>query len=141
MASLIGTTNGKDVFEENSSNHKYSSNVNAIVNVDGILAFKHPESIEGKVAGLWLGGSFEEIPNIWEQASPLTHTDKNTVPILFINSSIPRFHAGRDDMISILNKNEIYSEIQTIPNSPHSFWFLNPWFDETVKYTDRKSVV
>lgn len=135
MASLIGTTNGKTAFEENSSNYKFSSNVNAIVNIDGILAFKHPESIEGKVAGLWLGGSYEEIPNIWEQASPLTHTDKNTVPILFINSSIPRFHAGRDDMISILNKNKIYNEIQTIPNSPHSFWFLNPWFDETVKYT------
>lgn len=135
MAALIGTTNGKTAFEDSNKNIKNSSKVNAIVNIDGILAFKHPESAEGKVAGQWLGGSYEEIPTIWEQASPLNNTDAKTPPILFINSSIPRFHAGRDDMIAILNKNGIYNEIQTIPNSPHSFWFLNPWFDETVNYT------
>lgn len=135
MAALVGTTNGKTDFEDSNKNVKYSSKVNAIVNIDGILAFKHPESAEGKVAGLWLGGSYEETPTIWEQASPLNQTDKNTPPILFINSSIPRFHAGRDDMIAIMNKYGTYTEIQTIPNSPHSFWFLNPWFDETINYT------
>lgn len=135
MASLIGTTNGKPAFEDTHHKVKFSSKVNAIVNIDGTLAFKHPESVEGKVAGLWLGGSYEEIPTIWEQAAPLNNTDKNTPPILFINSSIPRFHAGRDDMIVILNKYCIYSEIKTLPNSPHSFWFLNPWFDETINYT------
>lgn len=135
MAALTGTTNGKPDFEENDKNVKFSSKVNAIIDVDGILAFKHPESAEGTVAGLWLGGSYEEKPTVWQQASPLHNTDKNTPPILFINSSIPRFHAGRDDMITILNKYGTYNDVQTIPNSPHSFWFLNPWFDETVKYT------
>lgn len=134
MAALIGTTNGNRNFEDDPI-LKNSSNVQAIVNIDGTLAFKHPESAEGKVAGLWLGGSYEEVPTVWQQASPLNHTDKNTPPILFINSSIPRFHAGRDDMIAILNKNGIYNEVQTIQNSPHSFWFLNPWFDETIVFT------
>lgn len=135
MAALIGTTNGKSDFEDSKTNSKFSSKVNAIIDVDGILAFKHPESVEGKVAGLWLGGSYEEIPTIWQQASPLHNADNNTPPILFINSSIPRFHAGRDDMITILNKYGIYSEIQTLENSPHSFWFLNPWFDKTIEHT------
>ncbi|QBN19526.1 alpha/beta hydrolase [Flavobacterium nackdongense] len=137
MASLVGTTNGKNIFEKTTNNDKYSSKVNAIINIDGILAFKHPESAEGKAASFWLGGSYEEIPRIWEQASPLNNTDKNTPPVLFINSSIPRFHAGRDDMIAILNQNGIYYEVQSIPNSPHSFWFFNPWFDETIKYTSQ----
>jgi hypothetical protein len=109
--------------------------VNAIVDIDGILAFKHPESKEAKAASLWLGGNYDEKPIIWEQAAPLNHTDNNTPPILFINSSIPRFHAGRDDMIAILNKYGIYNEVQTIKNSPHSFWFLNPWFDDTILFT------
>lgn len=135
MAALIGTTNENKNFEEDNSNNKTRSNVQAIVNIDGILAFKHPESIEGKVAVLWLGGSYDEKPTVWQQASPLNHTNKNTPPILFINSSIPRFHAGRNDMIQILDKYSIYNEVQTIPNSPHSFWFLNPWFDETINYT------
>jgi acetyl esterase/lipase len=137
MAALIGTTNGKKEFEETEKNNDISSNVNAIIDIDGTLAFKHPESKEGTVAGLWLGGSYDKIPAIWEQAAPLNNTDKNTPPILFINSSIPRFHAGRDDMIAILNQYGIYNEVQTIPNSPHSFWFFNPWFDETIRYTSR----
>jgi pectinesterase len=135
MAALIGTTNNNNLFEEKDAKDKTTSTVQAIIDIDGILAFKHPESKEGTVAGLWLGGSYDEKPEIWEQASALTHTDNNTPPTLFINSSIDRFHAGRDDMIDILNKNKIYSEVKTIQNSPHSFWFLNPWFDETVTYT------
>lgn len=135
MAALIGTTNENRNFEANDKKIKFSSKVYAIIDIDGVLAFKHPESKEGAVAGLWLGGIYEEKPTIWEQASPLAHTDNNTPPTLFINSSIPRFHAGRDDMIAILNKNGIYNEVQTIQNSPHSFWFLNPWFDETINYT------
>ena len=135
MAALIGTTNGKRKFEEANEDSKFTSAVNAIVDIDGTLAFKHPESIEGTVAGLWLGGSYEEIPEIWEEAAPLNQTDKNTPPILYINSSITRFHAGRDDMIAKLNQYGIYSEIKTFDNSPHSFWFLNPWFNNTVLYT------
>ena len=135
MAALIGTTNGNRNFEDDDKKVKISSKVNAIVDIDGILAFSHPESKEGVAASLWLGGNYEEIPKVWQQASPLTHTDNSTPPILYINSSINRFHAGRDDMIAILNKNGIYNEALTIKNSPHSFWFLNPWFEETINYT------
>jgi len=59
---------------------------------------------------------------------------KDTPPVLFINSALPRFHAGRDSVISILNKHHIYSEVHTIPNTPHPFWLFHPWFEPTVKY-------
>jgi acetyl esterase/lipase len=135
MAALIGNTNGNSAFDDPLNKSKSSSKVNAIINVDGVLAFRHPESSEGEMASFWLGGSYEEKTENWKQASALNHTDKNTPPILFINSSIPRFHAGRDDMIAILNQNKIYNEVHTIENSPHSFWFFQPWFNETVQYT------
>src|SRR6478609_388476 len=62
MATLIGTTNNNSLFEEKDANNKTTSTVQAIIDIDGILAFKHPESKEGTVAELWLGGSYEEIP-------------------------------------------------------------------------------
>lgn len=135
MASLIGTTNGNLAFEDSIFKSKSSSKVNAIINIDGILAFKHPESQESEMAAFWLKGNSNEKPEAWKEASALSHTDKNTPPILFINSSIDRFHAGRDDMIAILNENKIYSEVKTIQNSPHSFWFFEPWFSEMTSYT------
>lgn len=135
MAALIGTTNENSAFDDAQNKSKASSKVNAIINIDGVLAFKHPESSEGDMAAFWLSGTSKENPENWRNASALTHTNKNTPPTLFINSSIPRFHAGRDDMIAILNQNNIYSEARTIKDTPHSFWFFQPWFDETVLYT------
>lgn len=135
MAALIGTTNEILDFEDQSFKSKSSSKVQAIIDVDGVLAFKHPESSEGDMASFWLGGTYAEKPENWKNASPLNHTGKSTPAILFINSSFERFHAGRDDMIAILNEYKIYSEVKTIENSPHSFWFFEPWFTETVAYT------
>lgn len=111
------------------------SKVRAIVNIDGIVSFIHPESEEGSYASYWFGVNKSQDFKIWKQASPLEYAGKNTPPILFINSSQPRFHAGRDDMIKILQRNHIYLEIHEIRDSPHSFWLVQPWFDETLRYT------
>jgi acetyl esterase/lipase len=133
LAALIGATHGNMLFEPGGPGS--DAGVQAVIDMDGILAFRHPESKEGTVAALWLGGTYEEKPLLWEQASPLTHAGKSTPPILFINSDMPRFHAGRDDMIAILSKYSIYNEVKTISNSPHSFWFFDPWFDDIVKWS------
>jgi acetyl esterase/lipase len=130
MAALVGTTNGNSKFEDITS--KTTASVQAIIDMDGILAFHHPESQEGKTAALWLGGDYQEASNLWEEASAINNCDINTPPVLFINSSIPRFHAGQDDMIKILEKNGIYYEVKILPNAPHSFWFFHPWFEEIV---------
>jgi acetyl esterase/lipase len=137
MAALIGTTNNNSLFEDKKIKSRSSSKVHAIIDVDGVLAFKHLESSEGDMAAFWLGGKSDEIPENWKNASALSHTDKNTPPVLYICSSIPRFHAGRDDMIKILNNYKIYNEVQTIPDSPHSFWFYDPWFTQTITYSVR----
>lgn len=120
MASLIGT--------------KYAEKVNAIIDIDGILAFHHPQSKEGTLASEWLGGTYDEKPDVWKEASALNHVSKKTSPILFINSQYERFYAGRDQMIEQLNNYNIYSEIHTINDSPHTFWLFDPWFDETSNY-------
>jgi acetyl esterase/lipase len=137
LAALLGTANGMKKLEGEGPYSNYSSAVQAIVDVDGVLAFKHPESEEGTMAGEWLGGSYEEVPENWKEASALTHIDENTPPVLFISSSFPRFHAGKNDMIKILEANKIYSEAHAIPDSPHSFWLMHPWFEPTLEYTVR----
>lgn len=133
LATLLGVTPNADIYQ--TGNKQVSDEVQAIVNIDGIVSFVHPEAEEGWMAATWFGGSKEEKYDMWKEASPLEYVDANTPPTLFINSSFPRFHAGRDDMIKILNKNGIYSEIHTLEDSPHTFWLFHPWFNETVKLT------
>lgn len=148
LVSLVGVANGVEKFAGestyqggNSSN--ISENVQAIINIDGILDFtseqarkyeddpsKNPSS-----AGEWFGGRYNEKPDLWKEASPLYYVNEETPPILFINSDVPRFHVGRDDMIEKLKQFNIYYEVHTIPGTPHSFWFFHPWFEQTLQYT------
>ncbi|WP_207533885.1 alpha/beta hydrolase [Desertivirga arenae] len=142
LASLIGTTTGVKKFDEgNACYSNYSSNVQAIVDLDGTLAFIHPESGEGddskgkSAATLWFGVPKAENPELWHEAGALNHVSSQTPPILFINSSVARMHAGRNDMISKLNQYGIYTEVRTFPEAPHVFPLFHPWFNDTVEFT------
>ncbi|MEQ1677140.1 MAG: pectinesterase family protein [Chitinophagaceae bacterium] len=143
LAAFMGATNNNPVFEGKGEYKKYSSVVNALIDLDGTLAFIHPESGEGddskriSSATYWFGYSKTENPELWKQAAPLTHVGKHTPPVQFINSSVARMHAGREDFISILNQNNIYSEVRTFEGSPHTFLLFHPWFDSTVNYIDQ----
>jgi pectinesterase len=141
LAALLGTTNGNARLEGQGSYPDYSSNIQAIVDVDGTLAFIHPESGEGddskgkSAATLWFGYSKTERPDLWHEAGALNHVSQKTPPILFINSSVDRMHAGREDMIKKLRSWNIYTEVHAFPDAPHPFWLFNPWFQPTVEHT------
>ncbi|MFK7949726.1 MAG: alpha/beta hydrolase fold domain-containing protein [Saprospiraceae bacterium] len=139
LATLLGTTNNNSHFDKPTQNAEYSANVQAILNIDGIVSFIHQEAKpewSGRSANAWLGDYNDNFER-WKSASPLEYVDKNTPPILFINSSKPRFHAGRDDFIAIIDQHNIYHKTHTFENSPHAFWLLEPWFEPTLKYSLR----
>lgn len=132
LAALIGTKN-KDKL------------IKAVVNIDGISTFidkatidraqkARSEGTKMPVDALWLGGTFTERPENWKAASALTWINRNSAPVCFINSSIPRFHNGRDEQIRMLDSLGIYSEVHVFDNSPHSFWHFHPWQISTVEY-------
>ncbi len=135
LASLVGMASNSIYSNKSGSKVHPSSAVQAIINMDGVLAFHHPVSKEGRVAGLWLGGNYEEAKENWEEASAINHVDKMDPPTLFIHSQYPRFHAGRDEVVNMLSKYGIYSEVQGFENCPHTFWLFDPWFQPTINYT------
>lgn len=141
LAALVGTTNNDPRYETGTSYRSRSSRVQAIVNVDGIMAFIHPESGEGddsrglSAATQWLGSNKLTNPALWHQASALSHLGPGTPPILFINSGVARMHAGRDDARRQLEALGIYSQVQQFPEAPHPFPLFTPWFTPTLEYT------
>lgn len=141
LAALLGTTNGIKKFEGNGGNLKFSSDVQAVIDIDGVLNMVDPnESAKDanpdkpSAAKLWFGASYKEKPELWKEASAINYVNEKTAPMLFVNSSLPRYHAGRDTVIQKLTQLNIYSEVHTIENTPHPFWLFHPWFDETSNY-------
>lgn len=132
LATLVGMSSSDPLFFD--GNKKFSDKVQGIINIDGITSFIHPEAQESEIAGKWLGGLKDENYKNWKLASALEYVDKNSPPIVFINSSQDRFHAGRDDMIQQMEAYQIYTEVHTLKQSPHSFWLMHPWFEPTLEY-------
>jgi pectinesterase len=142
LSALLGSTAHLADFEGSEGNQNHSSKVNAVIDIDGILAFIHPESGEGddtkrtSAATNWFGFSKTENPQLWEQGSALTHAGKNSPPTLFLNSAVDRMHAGREDYRVKLEPFHIYTEVHNFPDSPHGFCLFEPWFTPTVQYVD-----
>jgi pectinesterase len=141
LAALVGMTGGMEKFDGKDGDNFVSTKVQAIIDMDGILDFSDPnESAKDfdpswpSAGALWFGTTYKEDPEKWIEASPLMYARKNTPPILFVNSSIPRFHAGRDSLVNMLNAYGIYSEVHTFDHTPHTFWLFHPWFEPTIKY-------
>lgn len=134
LAALAGTTQENPQFEDPADTSTATTNLHAIIDVDGVLAFIHPDSEEGTVAGKWLGGDQTEAREKWIEASALTHADSKTPPTLFIGSAHSRFLAGHEEFMEKLTSASIYTEMKVFEEAPHSFWLFHPWFEPTVDH-------
>lgn len=134
LAALTGATNGRAAFEESHGYEKFSSKVQAVIDLDGLLDFTDPENLAVKrntnsADVVWLGGTYDSIPDTWRNASALYHVDKNTPPFLFINSTQTRFHAGYRQMAERLEALDIRAHVIKLEDAPHSYWLFHPWFE------------
>lgn len=143
LAAFMATTGGLPLFEGYQCNINFSSNINALIDIDGTLSFVHPESGEGidsigriSAGTYWFGYNKQQNYGLWLAASPLTYVSAATPPSLFLSSSVARMHAGRTDFIKVLDANNIYSEVHGFDDAPHSFPLFYPWFDPMVNYID-----
>jgi pectinesterase len=140
LASLVGLTNGVEKFEGNQGYPDYSSSVQAIVDMDGVINFMAPLSLNKERRPdspdvEWLEGNFYDRPDRWKEASPIYWANENSVPMLFLNSGFPRFTAGEHELFGMLNEWGIYNELHRFDVQLHPFWLFHPWFEPTVNYT------
>lgn len=139
MASLVGVTNGLAHFEGTMGNESFSSSVQAIIDIDGVINFLAPASLNRERSSespdiQWLGGSYSETPDTWKEVSPIYWVTENTIPFLFINSGYSKYHAGQDELIGMLNEWGIYYEVHKFNVKMHAFWLFHPYMDGTVEY-------
>lgn len=143
LAAFLGATANMPLFEGTDGNPSGNTRVEAVIDIDGILSFVHPESGEGddskrtSAATYWFGYPRKGYEKLWEAASTLSFVDAFTPPTLFINSSVDRMHAGREDYREKLKGFGTYTEVQSFKNAPHSFCLFDPWFQPTINYIDQ----
>lgn len=139
LAMLVGMTPCIEKFEGNQGITGYSSAVQTIIDIDGVVDFMAPSSLNldrkpDSPDIAWLGGSFSEKPEIWKEASSIFWAKEKSVPVMFLNSGFSRFHAGQDELIGMMNEWGIYTEVHKFDVKVHPFWLFHPWVDQTTDY-------
>ena len=118
--------------------------IRAVVNIDGLSDFTTPEARKHEddpakkpsAAEAWFGGRYAEKTALWHEASPITHAGKDSPPVLFVVSGVPRFSVGREAMAARLASHGIHTDTVALPDTPHSFWLFDPWLAPTVEAMD-----
>ncbi len=142
LVALLGATNGMKNFEGDGGHADVSSDVQSVVDIDGTATFVDPGNIAKEKKGpldtntRLIGATFDEKPEVWREASPITHVHKGSAPTLFINSSSYRPFQQREEMQARLRAVGVASEMVVIPDTPHPFWLFRPWFDQTVAHVE-----
>jgi PelA/Pel-15E family pectate lyase len=138
LASLVAQYPDVDAFYKNVDKSKLPK-IKSLINLDGLLSYLHNESGEGddwlrkSSASYWFGYNKLSRPDIWIEASPLTHAGKKSPPTLFINSGVERMRAGRTEYMNILKENDIYSKELTFNDAPHTFVSFEPWYTPMIQ--------
>ena len=94
LAGLLGST---DILDETDSELAgLSSRADCVVAISGDADFMVPyeDSATTSLLVALFGGTVEEIPAIWRDASPAHHVDEHTVPFLII-------HGNRDEGVPV----------------------------------------
>jgi pectinesterase len=157
LAALLGAANGVASIEDpasegganrpgeprldgNASSYP-SSDVQCVVDIDGLADFTDAALVAQQTAKpsaptRFLDGSFAERAEVWRAASPLTHVGPNSAPTFFINSTAPSpLLPGREAMAKKLRSLGLGGEVAVVPDTPHPFWLLQPWFDNVIATT------
>lgn len=140
MAALLAYSAGEPVFK---SDPALDTSVNALIDMDGVLDFTTPLALQYEnaagsqsAAGLWLGGSWEQVPDTWRQASAVTHLSAKAPPTLVISSGNIRFTAGHEAVEAGLKGFGVRYRFFTFAKAPHDVWLFEPWLDTIVDNID-----
>ena len=147
LAGFLAATNGIKRFEGKGDNRTYSSEVQAAIVMCGPMSLLLPHIVERveKAAGKpegdaiidFMGGALPgQKTGIYIEASPLTHVNKKTPPMLFIDGEFDRPKTRYKEFWTKMDQYNIPHEFVMMPKAPHPFWGMKEWFVPTLDAVD-----
>jgi pectinesterase len=136
LSGLLAMTSGLPDFEGEGPNRNQSSGVQACVVMaatQDLTAGTAAKTSDALVA--FFGGSMKDRPEVYREASPITHVRAGVPPTIFIEGEKDTLKVGRAEMQEKLRALGIETAVHTLKDAPHPFWMSQPWLDETVEIT------
>lgn len=141
LAALLGTTADVKTMEGESGNPRFSSRVQAVVAFNPLTDFvsariktQSPTAVT-KAVEAFLGGSLDEIPEVYVAASPVAHVSAATPPFLFLHgtadTTLP--YSQSIEMQNALHAVGVRAELFTAEGANHGFFNRAPFYQPSVE--------
>lgn len=134
LSGLLAMTNGKPEFEGDGPHRETSSSVKACIVMaatQDLVTANKDKTGEGSIA--FFGASCADKPELYKDASPITHVRAGVPPVIFIEGEKDGLKVGRAEMQEKLKALNIETALHTLKDAPHPFWMSQPWLDQTVE--------
>ena len=124
LVAMAALTPGR--FEGDGGLPDVSSEMSAIVvmgsGVDQVARVRETKGGEVKNCTIFFGGTLEQVPEIYREASPITHVSAQTPPILFLDGSRDRPGERYVEMRKKLDELEITHQLSVVEGAKHGQW-------------------
>ncbi|MEM6279305.1 MAG: alpha/beta hydrolase [Verrucomicrobiota bacterium] len=147
LSGFMGASNGVERFEGRGEHKNVSSEVQASIvmcgpmnMLDGFAAERAEAAAKKGVGDAILdfmgGAPPSKDPEVYREASPLTHLSEASPPMLFIDGEFDRPKLRYPDFWAKMDELGLPHEFVLMPKGPHPFWNMREWFEPTVKAVD-----
>jgi gluconolactonase len=83
----------------------------------------------------WFGKLYDNAPELYHDASPITHFSKTTGPVLFLTGDLD--NPGRDQAaLEKLQSLGVATKQTVLKDAKHGCWMQKPWFEQCVAAVD-----
>ena len=83
----------------------------------------------------WMGKLYDDAPELYREASPITHFTKATGPILFLTGDLDNPDRDAAGMAK-LKELGVPTKQVVLKDAKHGCWMQRPWFEQCVDATD-----
>ena len=83
----------------------------------------------------WFGKLYDDAPELYREASPITHFTKATGPVLFLTGDLDnpgRDAAGMEKLMAL----GVPTKQVLLEEAKHGCWMRHPWFEQCVDAVD-----
>ncbi|MCP4479806.1 MAG: alpha/beta hydrolase [Planctomycetaceae bacterium] len=143
LTALLATSGGVQSLEGEGGYSNFSSTIQSAVPMGAQTDFlsqrtREISSVEGR-GQIWrqfLGGALQDVPDVYQLASPLVHLDKNDPPCWFITGENDDTSTRADKFRSQMGELNIPANLSVITDAPHPFLPKQIWFDQMINLAD-----
>jgi len=140
LAAFLGTTGDRKEFEGLGGNAGVSTRVRAVAAFNPVLnmtmaRMREPAASAGGALEKFLGASYAERPDLYAEASPITHVSRDSAAFLFLHGTadptVP--YQQSVEMMKKLKEAGVYADLFSAEDARHGFFNSPPWYEPTLK--------